>query len=393
MIIKLLLLCVCAALSTGQYEGETCTNEETGAYGVCKRLKECEPARKALTQTRKQPQLCSYVREDPVVCCVDNKPIEEEDHESECAPLEASRTQPKNGKKAHDMCVEYQKKYVYPCERSVSILASYSRSNNCHHKTDKLVVAGEDAERYEFPHMALLGYGPLEAIQYLCGGSIISEDYILTAAHCSASAAGKLSHVAIGILARKETSDPSKIYKVKEFIQHPGFASPKKYNDIALIRTEKTMELTHLTVPACLHTGEPVDASQVLAAGWGYLHDKGGLSENLQKAVLDKFPVEYCSVVYAEVRRLLTEGIDETTQYCYGDKGAPKPFQGKFESKDTCQGDSGGPIVIKDSKIHCMYTIVGVTSFGRYCGYADSPGLYTSVAPFLSWIEGIVWPN
>uniref|UniRef100_A0A2A4J4C8 Peptidase S1 domain-containing protein n=1 Tax=Heliothis virescens TaxID=7102 RepID=A0A2A4J4C8_HELVI len=204
---------------------------------------------------------------------------------------------------------------------------------------------------------------------------------------------GKLSHVAIGVLTRAETSDPSKIYKVKQFISHPNYKSPQKYNDIGLVRTEKTMELTHLTVPACLHTGEPVDASQVLAAGWGLLHTNAKeTSEHLQKAVLDQFSIEDCTTVYASLR-LLKNGFDTTTQYCYGDKGTPKPFQGQLESKDTCQGDSGGPIVIKDSKIHCMYTIVGVTSFGKYCGFNDSPGLYTNVVPYLPWIEGIVWPN
>uniref|UniRef100_A0A2A4J4Z7 Peptidase S1 domain-containing protein n=1 Tax=Heliothis virescens TaxID=7102 RepID=A0A2A4J4Z7_HELVI len=186
MYIKILLLCVCVALCRAQYEGEICTSEKTGSVGVCKKLNECAPALKELKETKKN-QICSYIGELPVVCCEDPKLLEEGDHENECAPLDPSKTQPKNGKKAHDMCIEYQRKYVYPCERGVSLLGSYSRSYNCHHKTDKLIVAGADAERYEFPHMALLGYGPLETIQYMCGGSIISEDYILTAAHCIAS--------------------------------------------------------------------------------------------------------------------------------------------------------------------------------------------------------------
>lgn len=61
--------------------------------------------------------------------------------------------------------------------------------------------------------------------------------------------------------------------------------------------------------------------------------------------------------------------------------------------KDTCQGDSGGPLQIVLNKPYCMYSIVGVVSFGKFCGFAHQPAIYTKVAHYLDWIEKIVWNN
>lgn len=53
----------------------------------------------------------------------------------------------------------------------------------------------------------------------------------------------------------------------------------------------------------------------------------------------------------------------------------------------------GGPLQIFNNNVECMYTIVGVTSFGsRYCGYIGIPAIYTKVYYYLDWIESIVWP-
>ena len=59
----------------------------------------------------------------------------------------------------------------------------------------------------------------------------------------------------------------------------------------------------------------------------------------------------------------------------------------------SCGGDSGGPIQTNNTRdITCMYTIVGVTSFGAgACGTKGIPGIYTKVHSYLDWIEGIVW--
>lgn len=57
------------------------------------------------------------------------------------------------------------------------------------------------------------------------------------------------------------------------------------------------------------------------------------------------------------------------------------------------QGDSGGPLQIKNPNYLCMHLQIGVTSFGKFCGKKNLPGVYTKVSNYISWIEEIVWPK
>lgn len=56
------------------------------------------------------------------------------------------------------------------------------------------------------------------------------------------------------------------------------------------------------------------------------------------------------------------------------------------------QGDSGGPLQVTSNENKCIYKIVGITSFGKFCGERNAPGVYTRVSSFVPWIESIVWP-
>lgn len=59
--------------------------------------------------------------------------------------------------------------------------------------------------------------------------------------------------------------------------------------------------------------------------------------------------------------------------------------------KDTCQGDSGGPLQISMASPFCMYAVLGVTSFGKFCGFRNAPAIYTRVSHYIPWIESVVW--
>ncbi|XP_045530600.1 venom serine protease Bi-VSP-like [Pieris brassicae] len=86
--------------------------------------------------------------------------------------------------KLREECLEYQEKYVYPCCPGPT--TGNIRVDECTHNIEQLVTGGVDAYRGEFPHMALLGYGN-DKLEWLCGGVIISERYVLTAGHCTYS--------------------------------------------------------------------------------------------------------------------------------------------------------------------------------------------------------------
>ncbi|KAF9411845.1 hypothetical protein HW555_009450 [Spodoptera exigua] len=327
--------------------GDTCTKKDRQDSGTCIVLRDCQTGLEDLANGV-QPMICGFQETEPIVCCFNttsytkrvSKPTAApssrfNNDEENCRPINPSQTAPKTGRKAFDKCKEYQEKYVYPCERKASLAGGYGRSNNCHHKTDQLISGGEDASLYEFPHMALIGFGMISELDFKCGGSIISERFILTAAHCSSSPQfGPATFVAIGVLRKNEARDQSKIYLIEQFINHPHYRSPSKYDDIALIKTDREMQLNQFTVPACLHT-EPEDDSKALATGWGLTQPlaRSG-AEILQKVILTKFSVEECSDLY-KVHRLYRRGFDESTQTCYGDKDMPDSSQGR-RTKDTC---------------------------------------------------------
>ncbi|XP_072943205.1 mast cell protease 1A-like [Epargyreus clarus] len=302
---------------------------------------------------------------------------------SKCKPLPPNMTASKTGQKAWDKCIEYQEQYVYPCERSLGLTftSSYIRHSHCTQNTNVFSLGHVAADgKREFPHMALLGFGDESHVSFMCGGSIVSENYILTAAHCTSSRdLGPVAYALVGIIEISENYDKEKLYKIKKIINHPEYIPPHKYNDIALLETNKRIKMNPLVVPACLDTGNQ-EVEEALTLSWGA--NGRANADDFQKLKLSKFSQEECAGFFPS-RRLMRRGVDPKTQVCYGNK---------LQSNKTCQGESGNPLHIRSDRIKCMHVVVGVTSFGRACGSIGPPGIYTRVAEYLPWIESIVWP-
>uniref|UniRef100_A0A182VXJ8 Peptidase S1 domain-containing protein n=1 Tax=Anopheles minimus TaxID=112268 RepID=A0A182VXJ8_9DIPT len=239
----------------------------------------------------------------------------------------------------------------------------------------QLIVGGEQSRYGEFPHQALLGYpktnDPTD-YEFLCGGSLISEQHVLTAAHCFSDRDPTV--VRLGEYDTTSTSYDELQLKVDRIRRHPRYPRNQPYDDIALIRLERPVQLSKHIRPACLWDSEYRTTAKFIASGFGRrdFFDTE-LSPTLMKVELEEFPREDCSRYFRRLHRGLLPG-----QLCVGSGSS---------DKDTCQGDSGGPLQLVTNETTCTYHIVGITSLGGACAYAKSFGIYTEVAHYLDWIE------
>ncbi|XP_014219961.1 venom protease-like [Copidosoma floridanum] len=256
--------------------------------------------------------------------------------------------------------------------------SAYVNVSQCVAKT-KFIVGGTKAEPKEFPHMAAIGYDEenSDSIRWNCGGALISDSWVLTAAHCTyAFPWGYAKYVRVGDLNLESEDDDAKPQERNVFlrIRHPDYKRPDQYNDIALLKMDRPVTFDAYVRPACLSLNPNIPPGEkTIVAGWGitdWTNEKG--SPDLMKVQVPIVDYETCNKYYGT--------INSESQLCAGEDG-----------KDACQGDSGGPLMVKSDSYKCMYDIVGVTSFGKLCG-SVIPGIYTNVNHYLDWIEDTVWP-
>jgi secreted trypsin-like serine protease len=296
-------------------------------------------------------------------------------------------------------CEEYEKytyEEFYGGGLSGDSKPSIHKSSKCSSSTG-LIVGGQNAEEREFPHMVAIGYGFEGSYEYACGGTLISEQFVLTAAHCERANGGAARIVKLGTNNLK--SQNSQDVPVASFIKYPKYNSISKFADIALIKMQRPVSLEIGGIrPACLHTGSSslFSRNKAVATGWGSIEYGDVSSDILQKVTLDIFTSDVCEKDYDKVFK---------EHICAGKT---------IEKLDTCQGgkclfyrkyinpllsnlfklfkDSGGPLQVPKNDNSCLWYVVGITSYGKGCGLRI-PSLYTKVntPEFLNWIEGIVW--
>ncbi|XP_032688807.1 serine protease snake-like isoform X1 [Odontomachus brunneus] len=234
--------------------------------------------------------------------------------------------------------------------------------------------------------MAVIGYGKDEDITWQCGGSVISENFILTAAHCVESLNnGPATKVRVGLIDLLAPGDAMQERSITKSIKHPDYKHAVSYHDIALFKLDRPLKLNSQVRPACLEVNLQIHGKSAIASGFGKTSYESDIGSNeLMKVQLDYISEDDCKKAYAEDlgSRRLPQGLIPNL-LCAG------VMEG---GKDTCQGDSGGPLQKILEEPYCMYNIVGVTSFGKFCAFKSMPAVYTRVSSYLDWIENIVWP-
>jgi secreted trypsin-like serine protease len=226
---------------------------------------------------------------------------------------------------------------------------------------DNRIVYGKPVAQGEAPYQI----GLIRSGSFICGGSIINQNTILTAAHCVYNYESRpdMFKIRYGTLDR---TDSSKDAAVRSIVRHERYSSSKIDYDVAVIILQNPITPSDNAQPVTMDTTDPTTTDNLLLTGWGR-NENSALPGMLQKADSLKF---------------ITQA---TCQSKWGSVNAitPRMLCVESTSQSACNGDSGGPLVSMSTK-----KLVGVVSWGASgCRVGSYPNVFGRIVDLKPWIE------
>ncbi|XP_028985729.1 trypsin-3-like [Betta splendens] len=223
---------------------------------------------------------------------------------------------------------------------------------------DDKIVGGYECQKNSVPYQVSLftGYNS-------CGGTLLSDEWVLSAAHCKTK--GNVE-VRLGEHDIWEPEGTEQHIMSAGFFSHPGYDPRTQDSDLMLIRLSQPAELTGSVRPAALPSRCASDGTMCRVSGWGNLRPSDEGSRYPDKLQCLEAPLLSDDTCFNAYPFQITENM-----ICAG------YLEG---GKDSCQGDSGGPLM-------CNGELQGVVSWGHGCAQRNKPGVYTKVCNYITWIK------
>uniref|UniRef100_A0A8C3IB36 Peptidase S1 domain-containing protein n=1 Tax=Chrysemys picta bellii TaxID=8478 RepID=A0A8C3IB36_CHRPI len=260
---------------------------------------------------------------------------------------------------------KFSGKFLDPAKSVLSLIGCGIRGSKSPSYTDR-ITGGVSAQDGEWPWQASLQLNGI----HRCGATLISDTWLVTAAHCFRGQLNPLRWTAsFGTVLRPPKSRRS----VRNIIIHEKYTntSPNHDYDIAVVQLSSPVEFTSDIRMVCLPEEFyvfPHDTT-CFVTGWGALQNQGPSINNLRRGEVKIIGTDICN------RAEVYNGAIKPGMVCAG------YLEGKI---DACQGDSGGPLVTEDRR--GIWYLVGIVSWGDECAKPNKPGVYTRVTYYRDWI-------
>ncbi|XP_050004892.1 enteropeptidase isoform X1 [Alexandromys fortis] len=257
---------------------------------------------------------------------------------------------------------------------------------HCNHKScgEKMVasnvnpkiVGGSDAEAGSWPWLVALYYRDSYRDQLLCGASLVSSEWLVSAAHCvyGRNVDPTRWTAVLGLHMQSNLTSPQVERRViDQIVISPHYDRRRKFSDIVMLHLEFKVNYTDHIQPICLPEENQIFSPGRICsiAGWGATENGGSTVNVQQEADVPLVSNEKCQQQLPEYNitgNMICAGYEEG-------------------GIDSCQGDSGGPLMCQENN---RWLLVGVTSFGVQCALPNRPGVYVRVSEFVEWIQSFL---
>ncbi|KAF4093235.1 hypothetical protein AMELA_G00029900 [Ameiurus melas] len=243
------------------------------------------------------------------------------------------------------------------------------------------IVGGSEARDGAWPWQVDIQMGKAG---HVCGGSVISSDWVLSAAHCFPDPSAVSSYRLYMGRYRLNGANRFETWReVKRVVVAHGYSTPQEGRDVALVELSSPLTWTNQIQPVCLpnadfqfHAG-----TMCYVTGWGDTQEGVSLSGvgTLREVGVPIIDRDSCDSMYQ------IDAPDTDTVSILSDMICAGYQEG---GKDSCQGDSGGPLVCSTG--NGTWIQAGVVSFGLGCAQKNRPGVYARVSSFVGLIRSTV---